>query len=344
MRNACRRSSSSRIRFLAVLAHLDQSAGYVDEVYQLDKAGAFSDPNHQRARGLTFDRLAAGAQLLRDLTYTAWVESAGSFRFSRGNNPIDPAHPRFNPATGSAPPEAPAPIRWIAHRGGVVSEQFAENSPASLEEAVKRGYLMIEVDVRESKDGVLVVQHDPDFVRFYGVRRNVADMTWAEISQLRARPGDTRPMTFRELCERAKGRLRLMIDTKEPSHSEAFYRETESAMRDNGLLESAYFIGTVEARRWFRDKARISATAEELRAFAARGEPVGRRYFPFEWGTMTKESVDWAMSQGIPVVPSINTFHYRDGDPIARGSADIRKLQTWGVTEFQIDSVYEPVF
>jgi glycerophosphoryl diester phosphodiesterase len=72
-------------------------------------------------------------------------------------------------------------VRRIAHRGGVVSEQLAENSPSSLEEAIKRGFWMIEVDVRESKDGKLVVHHDPDFKRYYGVERNVADLSWAEI-------------------------------------------------------------------------------------------------------------------------------------------------------------------
>ncbi|MEZ5402606.1 MAG: glycerophosphodiester phosphodiesterase family protein [Bryobacteraceae bacterium] len=234
-------------------------------------------------------------------------------------------------------------VRLIAHRGGVVSEAFAENSPASLEEAVRRGYWMIEVDVRESKDGVLVVQHDPDFERFYGVKRNVAGMTWDEIAKLRATPGNTRPMTFRELCERAKGRLRLMIDTKEPAHTDAFYREMESAMRSNGLLDAAYFIGTEESRRWFAGKARISATAEELRKLHAAGKPVERAYFLFEWGTMTRESVEWCQARAIPVVPSINTFHYRGDRPIERGKADIERLRSWGVTEFQIDSVYDPV-
>jgi hypothetical protein len=234
-----------------------------------------------------------------------------------------------------------SPVRLIAHRGGVVSEQFAENSPASLEEAVKRGYWMIEVDVRESKDGVLVVQHDPDFDRFYGVKRKVADMRWDEIARLRAKPGDSRPMTFRELCERAKGRLQLMVDTKEPSHPEAFYREMENAMRANGLLDNAYFIGTEESRRWFRGKARISATYPELRQHAAAGQAVGKLYFLFEWGTMSRESVDWAFANKVPVVPSINTFHYRGNDPAGRGHADLVRLRGWGVREFQIDSVYD---
>jgi glycerophosphoryl diester phosphodiesterase len=243
----------------------------------------------------------------------------------------------------SAKTEWPAQlcIRLIAHRGGVVSEAFSENSPASLEEAVRRGYWMIEVDVQESKDGVLVVHHDPDFKRFYNVDRRLADMTWDEISKLRANPGNTRPMTFRELCERAKGRLRLMIDTKEPSHPPAFYREMESAMRANGLLDTAYFIGTEESRQWFQGKARISATSSELKALASKGEAVSNKYFLFEWGSMTPDSVAWAQARGIPVVPSINTFHYGARDPIALGTADIGKLFQLGVTEFQIDSVYD---
>ena len=47
-----------------------------------------------------------------------------------------------------------ASAKIIAHRGGVVGDEFAENSPASLEAAVDRDYWMIEVDIRE-EDAVL---------------------------------------------------------------------------------------------------------------------------------------------------------------------------------------------
>jgi hypothetical protein len=148
-------------------------------------------------------------------------------------------------------------------------------------------------------------------------------------------------MTFRELCERAKGRVRLMVDTKPPAHSEKFYSELESALRDNGLLESAYFIGTEDSRVRFKGKARISATGAELRELAAKGEPVEKLYFVFEWGNMSEETVRWAQARGIPVVPSINAFHYRGSDPLQRGAADIKRLLQLGVVEFQIDSVYD---
>ncbi len=99
--------------FVAILEHLDLSASYVEEVYQLDLVGAWANKEHARARELVRERLASGAELLRDLTYTAWLESEQPVRFSRENNPIDPANPAYNPATGSAAPGAPVPQKRV---------------------------------------------------------------------------------------------------------------------------------------------------------------------------------------------------------------------------------------
>lgn len=94
--------------FAAILDHLNEAFSHVEEVYELDKSGALTDKDNQPARELVYERLASGAQLLRDLAYTAWIESEQPFRFNRqGGNPIDPKGPLYNPATGSAPPGAP---------------------------------------------------------------------------------------------------------------------------------------------------------------------------------------------------------------------------------------------
>lgn len=241
----------------------------------------------------------------------------------------------------------PPGVRWIAHRGGVVDAGYAENSPASLEAAFAAGYWMVESDIRETKDGRIIVQHDPTFERFYGDSRRVQDMTLAEVKALRANPGGTPPMTFRELVDACKGRLRIMLDTKEPEHSAAFYRQIENDLRRTGLLASAYIIGLDSARRYFQGKARVGINSAQLEEAVRRGEDVARRYFLFEWGkTLTRRQVDFAFAHKVPVVPSVNTFHY-GGDwkvSLEQGSADIRRLREWGVTEFQIDSVYEPAF
>lgn len=91
--------------FVAILDHLNLAYSHVEDVYQLDKAGAFADKTNAKARELTLERLASGAQLLRDLAYTAWIDSASD---GAGLvNPIDRNHPQYNPETGTAPPGAP---------------------------------------------------------------------------------------------------------------------------------------------------------------------------------------------------------------------------------------------
>ena len=120
---------------------------------------------------------------------------------------------------------------------------------------------MIEVDIHESKNGRLVVQHDPDFGRFFGDDRLVADMRWDEIRKLRATPGDSRPLEFHELAAMCRGKLELVLDTKPPEHSEDFYRSMEQSLRENGLLAGAYVIGTEESRAWFHGGPRRGRTA-----------------------------------------------------------------------------------
>lgn len=247
----------------------------------------------------------------------------------------------------------PAGLRWIAHRGGVVDARFSENSPASLEAAVAHGYWMIECDIRETKDHRIVTHHDPDLKRFYNDPRRVQDLMLAELLQLKAQPGGTAPMTFHELMQNAKGRLRLMLDVKDPDHTSAFYAEIERELHAAHLLESTYFIGLPSAARYFRGKARVAVTFAELEAAVSAGEKVAQLYFLFEWGrTLTAEQVKFSQKHNVSVVPSVNTFHYSQGghgtkggaEPIAGGAADIQRLRPMGVTEFQIDSVYESAF
>lgn len=62
--------------FDAYMAYLRQSASHVEEVYQLEKAGGFLGAGSAESRDFTAARLAAGASMLRDMIYTAWLESA----------------------------------------------------------------------------------------------------------------------------------------------------------------------------------------------------------------------------------------------------------------------------
>jgi hypothetical protein len=62
--------------FDTYVAYLRQTKTHVEEVYQLEKAGGFVGAGTPESRAFTAERLAAGASMLRDMIYAAWVESA----------------------------------------------------------------------------------------------------------------------------------------------------------------------------------------------------------------------------------------------------------------------------
>ncbi len=62
--------------FDAYVAYLRRTASCVEELYQLEKAGGFIGAGTAASRAFTAARLAAGASMLRDMIYTAWLDSA----------------------------------------------------------------------------------------------------------------------------------------------------------------------------------------------------------------------------------------------------------------------------
>jgi glycerophosphoryl diester phosphodiesterase len=239
-------------------------------------------------------------------------------------------------------PGESADVRLIAHRGGVVDRQHIENHLPAIEEAIRRGYWMLEVDIRESKDGQLVVHHDEDFRRFYNDSRRVAEMTWNEIKQLKSTPGNLPPLSFADYAAACRGKIRLMLDTKGDHHEPAFYQAILDTLRENDLLASALVIGNDESRRFFLGKAKVGANAKSLAAAIARGDDVAARYFLFAHADgFDAESIALCHQYRVVAVPSINTFHYPPDKHKARAAADIARLKEKGIAHFQIDSVYE---
>jgi hypothetical protein len=88
--------------FDAVLRFLDTAAGRMEAIYKLEKRGALDNPDDRDAREMVYAQTAMGADMLRDLIYRAWRESAVQPAPTEPS-PLDPANPKYNPATGSAP-------------------------------------------------------------------------------------------------------------------------------------------------------------------------------------------------------------------------------------------------
>ncbi len=235
-------------------------------------------------------------------------------------------------------------VYLAAHRGGVVDEAHAENSAASIQAAIARGYSMIEVDVRATRDGEPILQHDATFQRYFGDPRRPEEMLWTEVQRLRSTPGDRAPLHFEEMCALAQGKLRLMLDMKGNNFPKPYLQRIEDTMRKHGLLEGSCTLGGGAVKDHFAGKILLSIGPHALQEAAARGESVASRYFLFALGSvMDKSAIALCRQHGVMCMAAINTFRYEMAkvDHWQGAESDIRRLRALGVRHFQIDSIYD---
>ena len=78
----------------------------------------------------------------------------------------------------------PAPLLVIAHRGD--SAHRPENTLAAIAGALELGVSAVEIDVQLTRDGRVVVMHDPTLDRTTSGRGDVRQLSLAEIRALSA--------------------------------------------------------------------------------------------------------------------------------------------------------------
>jgi len=103
---------------------------------------------------------------------------------------------------------------WAYAHRGLHSDTVAENSLTAFKLAVEKSYA-IELDVRLSKDGELVVFHDDTLDRVVGTEGRVDAFTYAELKDMKlSGTEDTIPL-FEEVLRLVDGRVPLLIELKE---------------------------------------------------------------------------------------------------------------------------------
>ncbi len=108
---------------------------------------------------------------------------------------------------------------WVAaHRGWCAG--YPENTMVAYRKAVELGVDQLEIDVRMTKDGELVLMHDGTVDRTTNGTGRICDMTLAEVKTLDAgvKKGaeftGTRVPTFRELLEYLKDHPTMTVDVE----------------------------------------------------------------------------------------------------------------------------------
>ncbi|MGM0571125.1 glycerophosphodiester phosphodiesterase [Marinobacter sp.] len=134
----------------------------------------------------------------------------------------------------------PEQVTITAHRGNAFAAP--ENSASAINRAIEDGADYLEVDVRMTRDGKLVLWHDADLTRLLGRRERISALLWDDIRELDAGSWFSPDfagepiLTLEQLITMARGRAGLFLDLK-PDHNsrDLARRVVELLQRENAV-------------------------------------------------------------------------------------------------------------
>lgn len=151
-------------------------------------------------------------------------------------------------------------IMVVAHRG--CWKQTSENSVDGIEACIAFGVDMVELDVRATADGKLILMHDATVDRMTDGIGKVEALDWAYLQTLHLREGAGRgaPLTtrriptFEEALRAAKGRILINIDAKSDLTQEVLAEVDRFGDRKQVLFKSATpGAELIATSPWLRD-------------------------------------------------------------------------------------------
>lgn len=125
---------------------------------------------------------------------------------------------------------------YFAHRGlhgklAAYKDAAPENSLKAFERAVEQGF-GIELDVRLSKDGEIVVFHDDTLTRVAGSDKKVRELTLSELRELSLLGTDEKIPLFSEVLSLVNGRVPLLVEIKEDGFDHSVTEKALELLRE----------------------------------------------------------------------------------------------------------------
>ena len=123
----------------------------------------------------------------------------------------------------------------VAHRGDW--RNFPENSLEGIENAIKMGVDIVELDVQRTQDGVLILMHDETLNRTTTGKGKVSEVTMDYISNLYLRNGCAVP-TLEEALLLTKGRIMINLDK-----ADRYFDEVYALLKKTGTVNQVIMKG-----------------------------------------------------------------------------------------------------
>ena len=140
----------------------------------------------------------------------------------------------------------------IAHRG-LHNEDIPENSMASFKNAIEKGYT-IELDVQLTKDKELVVFHDNNLLRLTGDSRDIADVDYEELKDLKIKNTNETIPTLKEVLDLVDNQVPLLIEIKTGQIAKELAQKTYDIVKD---YQGRYAVQSFDPfiLQWFKENA-----------------------------------------------------------------------------------------
>lgn len=139
----------------------------------------------------------------------------------------------------------------IAHRGNHVAAP--ENTLKAYQNAIDAGVDYIEIDLRTTKDSVLVVMHDSKIDRMTNSKGFVRDFLFDSLRQIKVRNADQPNWgehlipSFQEVLQLCKGKINIYLDFKEASVA-ATYEKIKTAGMEQHIV--VYINSINQFKEW----------------------------------------------------------------------------------------------
>ena len=191
----------------------------------------------------------------------------------------------------------------VAHRGGIVPG-YPENTLPAFRRAVSLGVDAIEIDLRGTRDGEIVIMHDETINRTTNGKGKVTDYTLEELKKLDAGGGEKIP-TYGEVLEVvANSGVKLLLDIKVSPQldKEKVVRLTE---KHGAVLDVIAGVRTLEDLKQFRQlnpnirTLGFVRSPSNINGFIGAGVDI-IRLWP-KWIEADKQLVEKVQNRGKPV-------------------------------------------
>ncbi len=199
-------------------------------------------------------------------------------------------------------------ILIVSHRAHTTNKNIAENSLASVDDAIAAGADMIETDIAVTSDGVLCISHDGGETDENGNWIDISKNPWSVVKKikLRDREGNITDQTvpsFEAFLEQGRGRVYYNIDKMDrlPNPDAAF-----QLVERIGMTESVVFYGNVAADAWaYNERAHVGKWQATPTDF--EGKNLWEHYSQISYWPGGCNDASAAYNAGLPVF--INLLH-----------------------------------